>query len=208
MPCSVNDLDKIRLNTHYSDYEPIIETCRIVLNQLFYNSEGYEQSHWCLLLPMEMVFEDFITGFIQENFKEWNVTPQKSDLKLTELPKAFDMYHDIHIEKNSVSIIIDTKYKTRTAQDYSTAKKGVAQSDMYQMLAYAYRRGCKKVIMLYPNIGEKLRCDSFIIKAGFSNFDEDIRITVADIPIWSMSRYSKKELDANLYAALDNILHA
>lgn len=204
--CSVYDLDKIRLNSHYSDYEPIIETCRIVLNQLFYNSGSYEQPHWCLLLPMELIFEDFIAGFIKDNFKGWKVEYQKSNKYLVENPSAFQMQHDIYLTKGDTHIIVDTKYKTREAIDLASAKKGVAQSDMYQMLSYAYRRGCKNVLMLYPNTGDKINTHTFAIKSGFQSFDEEINVTVADVPIWSMTNYSKKELDSNLYSILNEIL--
>ncbi len=204
--CSVNDLDRIRLNTHYSDYEPIIETCRIVINQLFYNSGGYEQSHWCLLLPMELIFEDFIAGFIKRNFRGWEVDYQKSDKYLVESPSAFQMQHDIFLTKSSTNIIIDTKYKIRQPVDLNSGKKGVSQSDMYQMLTYAYRRGCNNVLMLYPNTGDKVNTHTFNIKSGYEDFDEVIKVTVADVPIWSMTAFSKGELDTNLYSVLDRIL--
>lgn len=205
--CSVYDLDKIRLNAHYSDYEPIIETCRIVMNQLFYNSGGYEQPHWCLLLPMELIFEDFIAGFIKENFSGWEVEYQKSNKYLVEHPSAFKMQHDIYLTKGNTNIIIDTKYKRRQPIDLTTAKKGVSQGDMYQMLSYAYRRGCNNVLMLYPNTGQTVTTHTFNIKSGFKAFDEVIKVTVADVPVWSMTNYSQRELDTNLYSVLDGILH-
>lgn len=207
IPCNVHDLNKIRLNLHYSDYEPIIETCRIVLNQLFYTSGAYEQPHWCLLFPMELIFEDFIAGFIRKNFNDWNVEYQKANKYLTENPSAFQMQHDIYLTKGNTQIIIDTKYKIREQNEIASAKKGVAQSDMYQMLSYAYRRGCSNVLMLYPNTGDKIFTHTFSIKSGFHSFDEEIRVTVADVPIWSMTNFSKKELDANLYSVIKEILH-
>jgi 5-methylcytosine-specific restriction enzyme subunit McrC len=205
-PCSVYDLDKIRLNSHYSDYDHIVEICRIILNNLFYSSGEYEQQHWCLLLPMEAIFEDFIAGFIRENFREWKVEYQKSNKYLAENPNAFQMQHDIYLTKGNTQIIVDTKYKKRQRTEIDSAKKGVVQSDMYQMLSYAYRRGCNNVLMLYPNISDTNNSHTFTIRSGFHASNEEINVTVADIPIWSMTKYSKKELDVSLYSAIQGLL--
>jgi 5-methylcytosine-specific restriction enzyme subunit McrC len=48
---------------------------------------------------------------------------------------------------------VDTKYKLL---DPYAAKCGVAESDAYQMFAYARRYECSRVVLLYPQNGEEI----------------------------------------------------
>src|SRR5204863_7667212 len=89
-------LDDITLNPFFSDYIEVLESCRIVLDQQLYSSNFYELPQWCLLFPMEYIFEDFIAGFLETHFSsDWKVKYQKSDLFVSSRPKAFQMQHDI-----------------------------------------------------------------------------------------------------------------
>src|SRR4051812_21736449 len=100
------------------------------------------QTQWCLLFPMEYVFEDFIAGFLEAEFKaQWQVEPQKSNKSLTD-QGIFQMRHDIFLtnkKDTSVKIIVDTKYKLRSPDARKDPKKGISQSDLYQMTSYAFR---------------------------------------------------------------------
>lgn len=81
------------------------------------------------------------------------------------------MKHDILLTSkinSHLKVIVDTKYKIRSKEDQNDAKKGIAQSDMYQMTAYALRRACTYVLLLYPNQVETLKDKvEFIITSGF-----------------------------------------
>jgi 5-methylcytosine-specific restriction enzyme subunit McrC len=190
MVCTIKDLNSIKLNSFFTDYQYVIDICRMVLEQQVYNNEHYEQSQWCLLFPMEYVFEDFVAGFLEAHFSDrWVVHFQKSDLNLSSDPPAFQMRHDILITSRSKperKIIIDTKYKIRHPESRNDAKKGIAQSDMYQMTSYALRRGCHEVLLLYPNYAEALQpIDIFMVESGF-DAQHKINIIAAEIPFWSM----------------------
>src|SRR5690606_41830311 len=79
----------------------------------------------------------------------WEVKYQKSDMYLTD-ERVFQMQHDIFLvskKDNSIKIIVDTKYKLR-GDFKDDKKKGIAQSDLYQMTSYAFRRGCCNVLLL------------------------------------------------------------
>jgi 5-methylcytosine-specific restriction enzyme subunit McrC len=100
-------------------------------------------------------------------------------------------------------LIIDTKYKVRQA-DARDKKKGVAQTDMYQMLSYGYRRGCKRIILLYPGVDGDLPEDfSFNIATEFSN-NPRIEITIGEVPFWGYG--SPDNLEKNLKARLAQLL--
>jgi 5-methylcytosine-specific restriction enzyme subunit McrC len=117
------------------------------------------------------------------------------------------MRHDILItsrNKPERKIIIDTKYKLRYPESRTEAKKGIAQSDMYQMTSYALRRGCTEVLLLYPNYAEALQpIDTFIVESGF-DANHKIKITAAEIPFWSMDSF--KQLSENLKVSLEQLL--
>jgi 5-methylcytosine-specific restriction enzyme subunit McrC len=200
-----SDIDRIVLNPLFAEYEEILNLCKLVLDESIYDSQYSDEPNLNLLLPMEYVFEDFVTGFLERHFSDdWIIQPQRSDLKLT--TKAFQMRHDIYLTSKrdkSIQIIVDTKYKLRDVQDQS--KKGVSQTDLYQMTSYAFRHGCKNVLMLYPNRNESdLADDVFEIVSGFT--DEVITVRAVEIPFWSLNDFSG--IETKLKARLAEILES
>ncbi|CAJ6792667.1 McrBC 5-methylcytosine restriction system component-like [Burkholderia pseudomallei] len=62
--------------------------------------------------------------------------------------RAFMLKPDIVVSRNHVPVCIgDTKWKRLANAD---RKLGVSQADLYQMLAYAGRYACDRVLLLYP----------------------------------------------------------
>lgn len=204
--CSISLLDSIKINPLYEAYEEVIKSCRMILENQIYSHVEYEMKNWSLLFPMEYVFEDFVAGFIQDHFgRDFKVEPQKSDLYLHHDPKTFNLQHDILLTHKVTKemIIIDTKYKPRSGFSIGDNKKGVSQTDMYQMISYAYRRGTTKVLMIYPNaLGCTLDDHSFFIKNSKGN--EQIEIKVIDVPFWSGQ--DQKLVHANLFSKLEDTL--
>ena len=63
---------------------------------------------------------------------------------------AFALRPDLLLEIGSRSVIADTKYKIVYTDD-KDPKKGISQSDLYQMLAYAVRFKIEEIILFFPN---------------------------------------------------------
>lgn len=204
--CFTQQLQTLRIPSIYSDYEEIIQICHMVLENQVYSYAEYEVKNWSLLFPMEYIFEDFIAGYIQKHFSDlFKVEPQKSDLYLHTNPNTFNLQHDILLtnKKTGEQIVVDTKYKPRWNLGNSDPKKGIAQSDMYQMISYAYKRGTDKVLLIYPNASYKLAEDHvFLINKGTK--DETIKIKAIDVPFWSLQGHSCVE--DNLKVKLRNLL--
>ncbi len=157
-----------------------------------YSHEDYEMRNWSLLFPMEIVFEEFIAGYIQKHFSDtFKVEVQKSDLYLHTSPNAFNIQHDILLTNRNTGekIIVDTKYKPRWNLEKNDPKKGISQADMYQMISYAYRRETDRVLLIYPNTSEEL-ADDFVFLIDKGTKDETIKIKVVDVPFWSRDDYS------------------
>ncbi|MDP9077217.1 MAG: restriction endonuclease [Bacteroidota bacterium] len=208
-PCTSVVLDQVSLNPAFENYRHTISICRLVLDQQLYSNQMYEQEHWSLLLPMEVIFEDFIAGFIDSELRGmWKVHSQTVGLTLVEEPtKAFRMRHDIlltRIGNDDQQIIVDTKYKLREGDLTADAKKGISQADMYQMTAYAMRRGCKCVLLLYPNVAESCRePDHFKVRSAFDG--TEIHVIAAEVPFWSMTNF--RELPFVLKAKLNELIN-
>ena len=203
--CSVQQLQTIQIPSIYSDYKDIIQICHLILENQVYSYQEYELKNWSLLFPMEYIFEDFIAGYIQKHFSDtFKVEPQKSDLYLHN-PDTFNIKHDILLtnKKTGEQIIVDTKYKPRWNLEKCDSKKGIAQSDMYQMISYAYKRGTNKVLLIYPNTSDKLADDhTFLISKGTK--DETIKIKAIDVPFWSL--HGNSYVEENLKVKLRSLL--
>lgn len=203
---TINQLNQIRVPTLFAEYEDLMQCCRMILENQIYSHAEYEMKNWSLLFPMEYVFEDFISGFLKDHFsRDFEIESQKSELYLHQIPKTFNLQHDILLTNKITKekIIIDTKYKPRWNLKSSDNKKGVSQADMYQMISYAYRRGTDKVILMYPNTSGKL-AEDYIFRIQKSNDNEEIKIKVIDVPFWSSIDHS--EVETNLLIKLDNVL--
>jgi len=204
--CSINELDQIRVSILFEDYEDVMLCCRMILENQIYSFAEYEMKNWSLLFPMEYVFEDFISGFLKHHFsKDFKIESQKSDLYLHQNPKTFNLQHDILVtnKRTNEKIIIDTKYKPRWNLNEFDKKKGISQSDMYQMISYSYRRGTDKVILMYPNTTDNLASD-YVFKIEKADGREEIKIKVVDVPFWSSQDHM--EVEKALFRKLTNIL--
>ncbi len=209
--CSLHDLDKISLNTFFEDYSVLLDSCKLILSQQLYSSNTYDLSQWCLLFPMEYIFEDFLAGFLENKFSlDWKVEYQKSDEYLSNNPKVFNMQHDIFLTSRHGSkrkVIIDTKYKIRQDNFKEDPKKGIAQADLYQMVSYAFKRGCTDIILVYPNLSDIINtADSFEIISGFEGADK-VNIIAIEIPFWTMNNFNSKDLDDKIFKVMEDNLN-
>lgn len=208
LPCSAHDIEKISINSFFEAYGFILDSCKLILNQQLYTNSTYDFSQWCLLFPMEYIFEDFLAGFLETWFsRNWKVHYQKSDMYLAEASdgkKVFNMQHDIFLtarDETKRKIIVDTKYKLRPTKYKNDPKKGVSQNDLYQMVSYAFKRGCTDIVMVYPNISENImQPDRFVITSGYDG-SERINVTTMEIPFWSFINF--EQLDTRLKETID-----
>ena len=204
--CLPSFLDHIPISSFYQEYHTSIDLCRMVLQQHIYNHHQENTKHWSLLLPMEYVFEDFIAGFLEKHLSDkWDVKYQKSDMYLTD-EKVFQMQHDIFLTSKTdpkIKIIVDTKYKLR-GNFKQDKKKGIAQSDLYQMTSYAFRRGCKHVLLLYPNQSDSI-AEPDIFHISSADQSQVIEVTAAEIPFWSSLGY--QDVGYKLEKVLRELFH-
>ncbi|ADD08820.1 McrC family protein [Candidatus Aciduliprofundum boonei] len=157
VPVSASEIDSITFTRLNEGYKPLINLARVIITNLSPEFTGGKKDVFAFLIPMEKVFERFIANSIVQNkskvlgndCKSCEVYVQGADQKKHLLKGSrFMLIPDIMIKINGKRYIIDTKYKLLDTEDEK--KYGVSQSDVYQMLAYAYAYDTPKIMLLYP----------------------------------------------------------
>ena len=148
-PATAAQCASIQFNPMFNDFETVRDYCHLFLS----NSVSFDYKNdlklFAFLLPMEYVFEDFIFGFIEKELPHVRAQAQRGDKYLVE-GNLFNLKPDLHITVDGKSVIADTKYKI-VYSDEKDPKKGISQSDLYQMLAYAVRFKVEEILLFYPN---------------------------------------------------------
>ena len=207
------DVGDVQLNPFFEDYRGILDVCRLILEKMVHGIPSSESRQWSLLMPMAYIYEDYLSGILNASFSgDWKIETQKSDMFVSDEPRAFQMRHDIMLtsKRNGRRVIVDAKYKLRATDYKNDVKKGIDQGDLYQMITYAVKRGCDEIMILYPNLEEMAaEQDHFRVNLdGFRSPDgsqQVVTITAAEIPFWNP--HSVDELEADSTAVLDELLN-
>ena len=219
-----DDCEKVKLNPFYNELNVVLDYCKLFLSNSMVFSYKEEFEVFAFLLPMEKIFEDFVTGFLDENRKDLDIHAQKQDryLASTKDSGVFQLIPDIFIQNkanHTKNTIVDTKYKILNQN--TDSKKGVSQADMYQVVSYAIRHEVSNIILLYPasisnhedsdnvkNAGSSLAC--FIVRDELSNIKKEIHIKVHKFPMMLENdcndyQILKKELDYKILTTTKNM---
>ncbi|MCB9324024.1 MAG: hypothetical protein H6571_09850 [Lewinellaceae bacterium] len=172
----------IQFNPMFGEFETVRDYCYLFLsNSISFNYKS-DLKLFAFLLPMEYVFEDFIFGFIDKELDSVKAKAQRSDIYLDEA-ENFKLKPDLFLKTTSKSLIADTKYKI-VYSDEKDPKKGISQSDLYQMLAYAVRFKVDEIILFYPNtVNQNQEAFTKIIVKDALAEDRSITIKAYQLPI-------------------------
>ncbi|MBE8723384.1 McrC family protein [Flavobacterium hungaricum] len=210
---SSEECKRIQFNPMFSDFETVRDYCVLFLeNSISFNYKN-DLKLFAFLLPMEYVFEDFIFGFIDKELDNINPKGQVKGVCLDE-EKKFGLKPDLVLDLGNKKIIADNKYKMVYSDDN---KKGISQSDLYQMLAYAIRFKIKDIKLFYPkslNSNQNTYHNSIVMQDEFADkekiFIKAYKLSIMDKNITSESlkecRYlfdNFKNLRANLISELE-----
>ena len=187
--CNEYSCQEVKLNRLQSDYEIVLTLCDIFLKNTSLSRRNQEDKiDFCFLIPMEVLFEDFIFNFIEAEFKGKykEIKFQKSDLYLAqvivddmECKNVFRLRQDIYLKNlNDKVIIIDTKYKKLNVNEEN--KYGINQSDMYQMCSYALRGGYNNLALVYPRVDNFNKDITYKINSGFNDELIEIKVIMID----------------------------
>lgn len=196
------DCDRVHLNRLYAEYSQVLHMCKFFLSDGHLSNDTGSYQSFSFMLPMELIFEDYVAGFLERQFDERYITSYQSRGWLTD-QNVFQLRYDIVLKNRRTgnSIIVDAKYKMRSYD--GKGKKGIYQDDLYQMLAYAVRKNCNQVVLLYP---EHSKSKPSVDKLSISSemFSEGpVKIYAANIPF---VHNDLSQADTSLRNALNKIL--
>ncbi len=206
-----SDCDRVSLNRYFGDYSRCLDRCRLFLSDTAHQAGTEALQHLCFLVPMERVFEDFMAGFMQENFSDrFQIAISSTDYLASNQDKrpVFQIRNDLLLKVgNNTQLIIDFKYKNFDPSQADDPKYGIAQSDLYQMLAYALRRNCAEVLLLYPSYSAAPPAFDepplyFTIQSDFFP-EKSVRVAAARVEITSTSF---EQLKSGLRARLEYLI--
>jgi 5-methylcytosine-specific restriction enzyme subunit McrC len=141
-----------RTNSRLHD---LLKWARLFLQGARQDTRGGKTQGFRILFDMAEVFERYAVTQIRARYQPqgWSVVAQGGLLNMVSDAQsgaqAFQTIPDIILRRGTQTWIIDTKWK-RLEPPFD-AKHGVAQSDLYQMAAYARRYQAQKVTLLYPH---------------------------------------------------------
>lgn len=162
-PAVAADCDQVHFSPLFSEYRVVLDYCRLFLQGMsFLATTAPALEVFALLLPSQVLFEEFITGFLKEHFShQYEVRAQTQDLYLAQaVPpfpykpyQRFQLRHDLLLEPLSGGqpLILDAKYKVLPMTAAGIDPYAVEQTDLYQVVSYAIRRSTRNVYLLYPD---------------------------------------------------------
>lgn len=140
---------------HFSYYDNLLEWCKLFLQGNSFLAYSGESKAYALLFPMEKLFESYVAHMLKKHNKgnDKRIYAQSSSQYLLHSEgdsKLFQLKPDLILELGEKKIIADTKWKPlKNAED---KKHGIAQSDLYQVFAYAHYHQAQEVWLIYPKL--------------------------------------------------------
>ena len=165
------DCARVVVSPLNENMQVILNYCKMFLSGMSIKTDDNNLDIFAFLIPTERLFEDFIFGFVNDEFSNENdilsiesqgdkygkqVAMATSFKSNTKPINAFRLKPDIYIHKRSNDIILDSKYKViyskEESNQYDRKQSGVSISDVYQMLAYTVKLDVKTCHLLYPEL--------------------------------------------------------
>jgi 5-methylcytosine-specific restriction enzyme subunit McrC len=179
---TAEECHNIQFNPMFDNFVTVRDYCFLFLNNCISFDFKNDLKLFAFLLPMEYVFEDFIFGFIDKEIESISAKAQNQSVKLDN-EGTFTMKPDLLLMARNRLIIADTKYKIIYSEEIDP-KRGISQSDIYQMIAYAIRYDVDNIVLMYPDTitGESLQTKRLIIEDTMADCKE-IRVWIHQVPV-------------------------
>ncbi len=148
--------DKVVLDRTNASWAGLLQLAKLLLGQRFQTTSLGGGAGYSLLFEMNTLFEEYIGRTLRRALKPLHMDvllqrPQDHVLETEEGVRRFATKPDIMIMRGGVPVmIVDTKWK-RLKGALDDPKHGVAQGDVYQMMAYLQVYQCDDALLLYPH---------------------------------------------------------
>ncbi len=162
--------EPVRLDRTNAAFHRLHALARLFLAGDWQGTMAGAEEGFSLLFAMNDLFEVFVGRCMQIALAPRSVRLQRHDRHaLEEGPRGvFGLKPDIVVDGD---IVVDTKWKRL---DPGKPNLGVAESDVYQMLAYARAYGARHLVLLYPwheDLPEAGVCRQWQVPGSSTTFD-------------------------------------
>lgn len=191
VPVSSLPWSQVRIDRTNRRWETLYQLAKLFLKREWQrtNHDAKAGQGITLLFAMNDLFEAYIAELTRRALRNSDLTVHsQGGLRYCLLEegeggrKRFQTAPDILIKRDGQTVlVVDTKWKLigRNPED---KKRGVLQSDVYQMMAYARLYRCRETLLLYPHHaalgGEALNAGYLMIEG-----DERLRIASVDLAL-------------------------
>jgi 5-methylcytosine-specific restriction enzyme subunit McrC len=152
----------VRIDRTNQRWESLYQLARLFLKREWQRTDHDAKASQgiTLLFPMNDLFEAYVAALARRSLRDRNLTVHaQGGLRYCLLEegdggkKRFRTTPDILVKRgDDVVFIIDAKWKL-IGKNPEDEKRGVSQSDIYQMMAYARLYRCPELVLLYPHHG-------------------------------------------------------
>ena len=145
--------ESVRLDRTNTRFHDLYHLACMFLAGSWQSTTGGASTGFSLLFPMNVLFERFVGKSLRRVLgSPWQVHLQSSTLSAltdAERNKLFGLRPDVVVQGTDGvrPLVLDTKWKELKSGEENF---GVAQGDVYQMLAYARAYGASRLVLLYP----------------------------------------------------------
>jgi 5-methylcytosine-specific restriction enzyme subunit McrC len=163
-----------------SRFRQLYDQACMFLRAEYQTTSGGAARGLAILFRMNVVFEAWVAQDLRRLLmpEGWQVRSQsgRKPALWRGGEGVFRMIPDIVISRGSVCYVLDTKWKRLTSADRDP-KRGVAQADVYQMLAYQQAWGADGVALIYP--GSSAACGADVLRIG----QGQVPFVLAEVPV-------------------------
>ena len=148
--------DQVIIDRTNARWKEIVDLARLLLGDRFQTTSAGMAAGFSLMFEMNVLFEEYVARMLARALAGTgrHVVAQGGRLfclRTEDGRGLFQTKPDILVKRGSVvEQVIDTKWK-RIAARLDDPKQGVAQSDIYQMMAYGQLYQCPRLTLLYPH---------------------------------------------------------
>ena len=156
VPIALLRWDTVAIDRTNARWQQLLNLAKLLLGERFQTTSSGTVSGFSLLFEMSALFEEYVARMLSRALAGTGrqVVAQGGRLYCLETcegAKLFQTKPDILVKRDGVvEQVIDTKWK-RISQRTEDPKQGVAQADVYQMMAYGQLYQCPRLILLYPH---------------------------------------------------------
>jgi 5-methylcytosine-specific restriction enzyme subunit McrC len=169
-------------------WRELFSLAKLLLGERFQTTTSGSGIGFSLLFEMNTLFEEYVARMLGRALANDGLIVQRQGGRLYCLNELdgdgtprFQTIPDILVKRGPETLlVVDTKWKRLSAR-VDDPKHGIAQADVYQMLAYSRIYRCPRMMLLYPHHAELSGADHFTARYSVTGSDDELAIGTIDV---------------------------